>query len=186
MASRSGRAVWRACRVALGVRAGPAFPCEAARDVRRGGARRARHRRRTGGCRGSGGARGAACLGGDPGVGHRRRDSHRLGRCGRGDGLDCRRPGLQVHDPSQAVEGKRRSQPLTGHRRACRHRGVLRPPRRRPVHRIRPRRLRVRALAGRCSNGLAFDEGRPARRSVSRWSSSSGPSCWPRRCGSSG
>ena len=138
-------------------------PCESARDDRRGAARLARHRRRTGRRRGAGGARGAARLGGDPGVGHRCRDGHGLGRRGRCDGLHCRRPGRQY-----TIPGKQRghaafptarwssvgSSPSPGSSSSPSWASSLGS----SSASTRP------SSSGSATNGLAIDEGRPACR----------------------
>ena len=104
---------------------------------------------------------GRCSLGRDPRLGHRHRDDQRLGGRRRGDGPGGRRPGRQVHDPRQAAEGKRRSQPLAGDRRPPAIVGFFAIPVVGLLDRVRHGRLRLRAPAGRRSNGLAFDEGRP-------------------------
>jgi hypothetical protein len=66
--------------------------------------------------------------------------------------------------PGKQLKSTRRTSPITRHRRACRHRRVLRRARGGSVHRVRCRHLCVRAPASRRTNGLAIDNGCPARR----------------------
>ena len=67
------------------------------------------HRRRAGGRRGAPASWRVARLVGHRGVGLHRWDRHRLGRRGRGDRIDRRRPDCQVHDPRPTVARRRGS-----------------------------------------------------------------------------
>ena len=83
--------------------------CQSDEDDRCRGARRRQHRRRAGGRRGAPASWRVARLVGHRGVGRHRWDRHRLGRRGRGDRIDSRRPDCQVHDPRPTVARRRGS-----------------------------------------------------------------------------